>query len=79
MIEEFVTRDLWCAAAVSLQLKVNPTLRNDNGVILFCFKSDDDLRSAINNYYSGGALSCAGYAEAVKSLKSQMYSAKGQV
>lgn len=78
MEEKFATRDIWAAASLSIQLKVKPLLRNEDGIVLFCFKSSKKLAKAVNDYYSGGVLSAISYSEQIKQLRHQMYAARNQ-
>ena len=78
MTSEYITKDLWLASAISLQLKTPPKLRNEYGLVLFVFSASDSLQSAISNYYSGSLLSATAYADEVKRLRNDMYAARSQ-
>lgn len=71
-VKEFITGDLWLAAALTILLESPPKFKVENGKTLFVFPGDDRTYRAITDYNSGVSVSAYLYAETTKRLKVEM-------
>lgn len=70
--KEFITGDLWLAAALTILLKALPDFKVENNKTLFVFPGDAKTYRAISDYSGGVPVSAYLYAETAKRLKVEM-------
>lgn len=73
-MKEFITADIWLAAAISILLNHYPNFKVKNGKTLFIFPGDDYTYRAISSFNDGSSINCFQYAQTVKRLKVEMIS-----
>lgn len=73
-------RDLGLAAAlISVGLHIEDRRRDERSRVFFLFADSDDLRKAIDDYWSNELdVSALAFSEALKSLKNIIYGDKGR-
>lgn len=76
--KEFITGDLWLAAALTILLGTLPDFKVENSKTLFVFPGDDKTYRAISDYNGGASISAYLYAETTKRLKVEMLTRRGQ-
>lgn len=76
--KEFITGDLWLAAALTILLKALPDFKVENGKTLFVFPGDEKTYRAISDYNGGVSISAYLYAETTKRLKVEMLSRRSR-
>ena len=69
---EFVTADLYLAAAISILLKSPPTFKVEKGKTLFLFPTSDRLFKAMTDFHNGKQLNAYEYSLIIKRLRAEM-------
>lgn len=75
--EQFETRDIWLASALTILLSTPPEYKTENGQTIFVFPRSDKLYKAIADYSGGCLLSAYSYAQVNKRLRSEMIMRRG--
>lgn len=70
--KEFITGDLWLAAALTVFLKTLPDFKVENNKTLFVFPGDDKTYRAISDFNGGASASLCLFAETARRLKMEM-------
>jgi hypothetical protein len=73
----FETLDIWLSAFLSLH-GVPPKLEVRNGKVIFSFPASDDLYRLMANYNSNVNVPVTDFVTAVKALRGQMLTMRGQ-
>lgn len=76
--ENFDTKDLWLASALTLLLNTPPEYKSDSGQVVFVFPKTDALYKAIAEYNAGVCLPVYTYAQTTKRLRSEMLTRKAE-
>ena len=76
--KEFITGDIWLAAALTILLKTNPDFRVTDGKTLFIYPANSDTYRAISEYSGGCSLPAYDFVQVIKKLKVEMLTRRGQ-
>jgi hypothetical protein len=73
--KDFTTLDIYLSAFLS-QFGIQPSLKLNNGKVIFSFRSSDDLFKLMMNFNSNVSVPVTDFVTTVKTLRGQMLSLK---